>query len=140
MTHKHLAAVIAITLASAVPAAPQTVTATTGAIDGIVTDSSQATLPGVTITLSGPAAMGTPSTVSGQNGSYQFSAVAPGDYQLTFELPGFGPVTRDGIHVGINFIATVSVEMSPGTVAQTATVSSEARVVDVTSSAVTTHF
>jgi hypothetical protein len=38
-------------------AAAQTVTSTTGAINGTVTDSTRAVLPGVTVTLSGPALM-----------------------------------------------------------------------------------
>src|SRR5262249_18958521 len=66
----------------------QTVTATTGAINGVVMDSSNAVLPGVTITLSGQAEMGTPTTLSGPNGAFGFAAVPPGDYVLTCELSG----------------------------------------------------
>ena len=40
-------------------AAAQTVTSTTGAINGTVTDSTKSVLPGVTVTLSGPSLMGT---------------------------------------------------------------------------------
>ena len=57
---------------------------------GVVTDSTKAVLPGATVTLSGPAVMGTRSTVTDANGAFRFSSLAPGDYQLLFELSGFG--------------------------------------------------
>jgi len=118
----------------------QTVSTTTGAINGTVTDTTHAVLPGVTIALSGPAVMGAPTTVTDQNGFFRLPSLAPGDYQLTFELSGFGPVTRVGIHVSLGFTATVNVEMSPGSVAETITVSGASPVVDLQSTNVTTHF
>ena len=118
----------------------QTVSTTTGAINGTVTDTTHAVLPGVTIALSGPAVMGAPTTVTDQNGFFRLPSLAPGDYQLTFELSGFGPVTRAGIHVSLGFTATVNVEMSPGSVAETITVSGASPVVDLQSTNVTTHF
>jgi Carboxypeptidase regulatory-like domain len=97
----------------------QTVSTTAGAINGTVTDATRALLPGVTITLSvgGPAAMGSPTAVTDQNGFFRLPSLAPGDYTLTFDLSGFGTVTREGIHVSLGFTATVNVEMSPGSVA-----------------------
>src|SRR5438105_981976 len=118
----------------------QTVSTTTGAINGTVTDTTHAVLPGVTIALSGPAVMGAPTTVTDQNGFFRLPSLAPGDYQLTFELSGFGPVTRVGIHVSLGFTATGNAEMSPGSVAETITVSGASPVVDLQSTNVTTHF
>src|SRR5207245_9868379 len=115
--------------ASVAPA--QTVSTTAGAINGTVTDTTHAVLPGVTIALSGPAVMGAPTTVTDQNGFFRLPGLAPGDYQLTFELSGFGPVTRAGIHVSLGFTATVNVEMSPGSVAETITVSGASLVGDL---------
>jgi Carboxypeptidase regulatory-like domain/TonB dependent receptor len=120
--------------------AAQTVTSTTGAINGTVTDSTSAVLPGVTVTLSGPALMGTGTAVTDQNGTYRFSTVAIGDYTLTFELPGFGTVTREGIRVSVGFTATVNTEMSPGSVAENVTVSGASPVVDVQATAINNHF
>src|SRR6476469_2581056 len=89
----------------------QTVSSTTGAINGSVTDSTKAVLPGVAVTLSGPSVMGTPSTVTDASGAFRFPSLPPGDYQLVFELGGFGPVTRSGIRVALGFTATVNIEM-----------------------------
>ena len=51
---------VLLTLVLAGGAGAQTVSSTTGAIDGKVTDTSNAVLPGVTVTLAGEAMMGTP--------------------------------------------------------------------------------
>ena len=53
---------------------------------------------------------------------------------MTFTLPGFNTVKREGIELTGNFVASVSVEMRVGAVAETITVSGEAPIVDVTSS------
>jgi hypothetical protein len=118
----------------------QTVSATTGAINGTVTDTTKGVLPGVTVTLSGPPVMGTPTTVTDQGGFFRFQALAPGDFTLTFDLAGFGRVAREGIHVSLGFTATVTVEMSPATVTENVTVSGASPVVDLRATNVTTHF
>lgn len=109
-------------------AAAQTVTSTTGAINGTVTDTSKVVMPGVTVALAGPALMGTNTTVTDQNGVYRFSTVPLGDYTLTFELSGFGTVRREGLRIGAGFTATVNVVMNPGTLQESVTVSGAAPV------------
>ena len=124
----------------ATSAEEQTVTATTGAINGVVTDGTKTVVPRVTVTLSGPSLMTGRTALTDEAGAYRFSAVPLGDHTLTFQLSGFGTVVREGIHVGLGFTATVSVELSPGTVHDGVTVSGAAPVVDVSSTVVTTHF
>jgi hypothetical protein len=118
----------------------QTTTATTGAVNGIVSDSSKAIVPGVSVSLAGPTLVTNRVTLTDETGGYRFSAVPPGDHTLTFELAGFGTVVRDAIHVSLGFTATVNVEMSPGAVSDLVTVIGSSPVVDMTSTAVTTHF
>ena len=118
----------------------QTVSSTTGAINGTVTDSPKSVIPGVTVTLSGPALMGVPTTVTEQDGTYRFSTVPIGEYKLNFELTGFGTITREGIRVSVGFTATVNAEMNPGALAETVTVSGASPVVDVSSTSVASHF
>ncbi len=137
---QRLVAAAALTLVAGTPARAQTVSSTAGAINGVVTDSTKAVLPGAAVTLSGPAVMGTRSAVTDANGAFRFSSLAPGDYQLVFELSGFGPVTRSGINVSLGFTATVNIEMTPGAIAETVTVSGASPVVDMQSTNVTTHF
>jgi hypothetical protein len=127
-------------LSLAYGAAAQTVSTTAGAINGTVTDSTKAVLPGATVTLSGSAVMGAPAAVTDANGLYRFAGLAPGDYTLTFDLAGFGTLKRDGIRVSLGFTATVNVELNPATLAETVTVSGASPVVDLQSTNVTTHF
>ena len=118
----------------------QTVTATTGAINGVVTDRTKTVVPRVTVTLSGPSLMTARTVLTDELGVYRFSAVPLGDHTLIFQFSGFGTIVREGIHVGVGFTATVNVELSPGAVDDSVTVSGAAPVVDVSSTAVTTHF
>ena len=79
----------------------------TGTIAGKVTDESGGVLPGVTVTLSGPAVMGTQTAISNERGLYRFPAVNNGTYTLKFELAGFAPLVREGIVVPVRQTITV---------------------------------
>jgi hypothetical protein len=128
-----------VVCALVVSVSAQTVTATTGAVNGIVTDSSKAVVPGVTVTLSGPSLITSQTITTDARGAYRFSAVPPGDYGLNFELAGFTTIVRAGIAVGLGFTASVDVELRPGGVVDSVTVSG-APVIDLASTGVTTHF
>lgn len=121
-------------------AAAQAVSATTGAINGRVTDNTGAILPGVTVTLSSPAMMGTRTVVTTTEGQYRFPAIPPGVYQLTYELAGFGTIRRDEIRVTLGFTATVNVELGVASLQESVTVTGESPVVDTQSTSITTNF
>jgi outer membrane receptor protein involved in Fe transport len=112
----------------------------TGVILGTVTDNTKAVLPGVTVTVSGPAAMGTPTAVTGENGTYRIPSLPPGEYSVKFELTGFGTVIREGIRVGVGFTATVNADLNVASVTESVTVSGQSPVVDVTNTTVATRF
>ena len=78
---------LALVLLTPMYAVAQSVSTTTGAINGTVTDATKAILPGVTVTLSGPAVMGVQTTVTDQNGLYRFAALARPRHRLAFEPP-----------------------------------------------------
>ena len=113
---------------------------TTGDIRGVVTDESGAVLPGVTVTLSGPAVQGTPSTVSNESGVYRFPNLAVGIYQVSAELAGFATKAQTGIQVVLGATADVGVQMSVSTQQETITVVAEAPVVDSASTQVATNY
>ena len=62
---------------------------TTGDIQGTVTDTSGAALPGVTCTATSPSMQGTRTSVTSNNGSYRISTVPPGTYKVSCGLAGF---------------------------------------------------
>ena len=138
-----LIALVACTWLQAYPEARQAVDTTTGAISGRVTDASGAVLPGVTITLSSEAVIGnrgTRATQTGGDGLYRFPALSPGDYSLFFWLEGFSTVSREGIHVGVAFTATVNIVLEVGAVSQSVTVERKSPVIDTQSTAIATGF
>src|SRR5881396_1213733 len=137
---RSLGAAILVAHLSAGAAPAQTVSATMGAIDGWVTDNTNAVLPGVTVTIGGPAMMGTRVVTTNQEGAYRLAAVPPGTYTVTFELDGFAPVTRTDIRVDLGFTATLSVQMAVGAVSENVTVTGASPVVDTASTKIGTTF
>src|SRR5262245_32201965 len=112
----HVGAVILVACLTPGAAAAQTVSATMGALDGHVTDNTTAVLPGVTVTLSGPAMMGTRVVTTNDEGAYRLAAVPPGIYTVLFELDGFAPLKRTEIRVDLGFTVTLNVQMALGAV------------------------
>ena len=107
---------------------------TTGSITGLVTDASGAVLPGVTITLSGERLIGGAQTqVSDASGTYRFDRLAPGSYNVKFELQGFRTVERPDVRISAAFVATINGKMEVGSLSETITVTGESPTVDVRS-------
>ena len=113
--------------------------ATGGAINGRVTDATDAVLPGVTVTISSEALMGTQSAVTTEGGLFRFPVVPPGEYTLAFVLDGFETITQRA-YVSIGFTATVNAELGIAIVKDTVVVERRAPVVDRQSTAVSTSF
>jgi hypothetical protein len=115
------------------PSAAFSQTATTGAIAGVVQDATGAVLPGVTVEASSPALIEkSRAGVTNADGRYQIVDLRPGVYTVTFTLPGFSTVRREGLELNTGFTATVNVEMRVGGVEETITVTGASPVVDVT--------
>lgn len=103
---------------------------------GTVKDTSGAVMPGVTVEAASPALIeGVRSAVTDTNGSYRISDLRPGTYRLTYTLPGFNTVIRDGVELQGNFTATINVDLAVGTLQESVTVSGASPVVDVQSNA-----
>ena len=56
---------------------------------------------------------------------------------MTFTLPGFSTVKRDGVEVSVNFTSTINADMRVGAVEETITVTGESPIVDIQSAAQT---
>ena len=118
----------------------QAVTSGTGAINGKVSDNTQAVMPGVTISLTSPSLMGTRSAVSDADGLYRFTAVPPGDYVLLFELAGFSTVRNEGIRVSLGFTATVNAELKVASLSESIVVTGQSPVVDTSATQIGNSF
>src|SRR5688572_25555921 len=84
-------------------------------IAGVIRDPSAAVLPGVTVEASSPALIEKSRTVvSDGTGQYRITDLPPGSYVLTFSLPGFTTVKREGLDVSGSGVITVSAELRVG--------------------------
>jgi hypothetical protein len=103
-----------------------------GAIAGTVRDATGAVLPGVIVEASSPALIEKARVViSDERGQYRVVDLRPGLYAVTFSLPGFSTVKREGIELQAGFTAPVSVDLRPSAIEETVTVSAASPVVDV---------
>jgi hypothetical protein len=107
--------------------------ASTATIAGAVRDSSGAVLPGVTVEAASPALIEkVRTTVTDERGEYRLPELRPGLYSVTFSLPGFSSVKREGLELRTNFTAQVDIELAVSQLEETITVTGATPLVDVT--------
>lgn len=131
---------MALVLASSPAFAQGGGASSTGSISGQVVDDSGGVLPGVTVTATSPAQMGTLTAVTNEEGMYRFPSVPPGEYKVQFELPGFGTLVREGIRVTLGFNAAVNVKLAVASLQETVTVSGESPTIDTTATRIQTNY
>jgi hypothetical protein len=103
-------------------------------VTGLVRDASGAVLPGVTVAVESPALIERiRSAVSDGTGRYRIEELRPGTYSVTFTLPGFSTVKREGVELSGSFVASINAELRVGGIEETITVTGETPVVDVQS-------
>ena len=103
-------------------------------IAGSVKDTSGAVLPGVTVEASSPVLIEkVRNAVSDSSGVYRIEDLRPGTYTVTFTLPGFATMRREGIVLTGTFTAAIDAEMKVGGLEETVTVTGESPIVDVSS-------
>jgi hypothetical protein len=103
------------------------------AIVGVVKDNTGAVIPGVTVEAASDVLIEkVKSGVSDGNGQYRIIDLRPGTYIVTFTLPGFQTVRREGIQLPAEFTATINAELKIGELTETITVTGESPMVDTT--------
>jgi Ca-activated chloride channel family protein len=102
-----------------------------GAINGVVTDSSGAVLPGVTIELTGPERR---TVLTGGRGEFSVVRLRPGEYDVLITLPGFSTV-RTKVVLAAGRTERLTIQMRVGAVEETVTVTGVTPRVDTQSAA-----
>jgi hypothetical protein len=69
--------------------------------------------------------------VTDGSGLYKITDLRPGTYTVTFVLPGFATVKREGVELSAGFTATINADMRVGGLEETVTVTGASPVVDV---------
>jgi hypothetical protein len=110
--------VLMILLVVAGVAATASAQETTATITGVVTDQTGAVLPGVTITLKNTNTDLSRTVVTNESGLYTAALLPNGEYEVTFELSGFQPVTMRNIALHVNDRQKLDARLSIGGVAE----------------------
>ena len=90
-------AVLLLCLASVTPAFAQS---TSAAVSGTIDDSTDALLPGVTVTATNNATGIVTTVLSNESGAYNFASLLPGEYTVSARLPGFQTATFTNVQLG----------------------------------------
>src|SRR5215218_451381 len=91
-------------------------------ITGVVTDTSGAVAPGVTVAARNTSKQQVRTVVTDGAGRYRLVNLQPGTYGVTFTLDGFAPATRPNIILTSDFTATIDIQLTLGAQTDTITV------------------
>ena len=105
----------------------------TSEMKGVVLDTQNAVLPGVTLTIRNQDTGMFREAVSNSDGTYFVTGLPPGVYEIRAMLSGFKQYTRPDVPLEIGKTTTIDVSMEVGRVEEVVTVTAEAPIVDVSS-------
>jgi len=112
----------------------------TTSLRGTVTDPTGAVIPDATVTIKNFENGSSRKISTDVNGEYSFLQVAPGDYNLVAEKPGFAIITNAHIKLLVNTPATLDLKMSLSAAGEVVNVASEASQVNTTDASVGNPF
>src|SRR5262245_38322999 len=105
-------------------------TAASGNIEGVVTDTTGAVLPGVTVVVKNTATNISREVVTDEAGRYRAAALQPGVYEVTATLGGFQTSNFGNLEVLVGQTLAVDVKMRAAGVTETVTVTGESPLIE----------
>jgi hypothetical protein len=108
-------------------------------LSGTVTDSTDAVLPGATVTALHVDTGNTFVGVTDTSGAYRIGAMRTGIYRVTAELAGFTAVTRQGVELQVGQNLVMNMRLTLSSLQETITVTGDAPLVDTTQSRMATN-
>jgi hypothetical protein len=118
-----LAVVFALVLALAPPSSAQILY---GSIVGSVSDPSNAPVVNATVTIKQISTGQTRQMPTSDSGTYTFSTVSGGDYEVSVTAAGFRPITRKSVQVAINSVTRIDFGLEIGAITETIVVTGQA--------------
>jgi outer membrane receptor protein involved in Fe transport len=96
---------------------------TTGTVRGVVTDQNGAIVPGAKVTITKKSTGSSLTTTSTDSGAFEFTNLQVGeDYSLRVEATNFKAMTLTDVRVSLNQATDLPVQLAPGAVSETVTV------------------
>lgn len=99
---------------------------TTGGVNGTITDTTGAVVPGTSVTLSNVETGVEVTTEANASGFFVFVNVQPGNYTLVSEQTGFKSAVLPTFNVGVNQTVTQNIALEVGNVTETIEVMAQA--------------
>jgi hypothetical protein len=125
-----LAVVLTVIAGVAAPARAQLAQ---GRLIGKVVDAQGAVLPGVAVTATSPALIGSQTTTTATDGVYGFPSLPPGDYALAFQLTGFRGVRRENITLQVGKTLGIDVTLEVAALTEAVSVTADSPLIDIAS-------
>lgn len=91
-------------------------------IQGTISDSSGAVIPGASVTLTNKETQKKQSTTSSGEGFYRFNGLPPGSYSISASKPEFQTISLDNVTVSGDDVQGANLTMQPGAMTQSVTV------------------
>src|SRR5438270_11059006 len=110
---------LAVAFATVHPAAAQVLY---GSLTGIVHDTAGAVIPSAGVQVVNPSTAQELSTLTNDVGSYTFTTLPPGTYNLTINAKGFRTLTQRDILITVNVVRREDLTLEVGQVNETVTV------------------
>lgn len=104
--------------------------ATTGVIEGTVSDATGGALPGVTVSLHNTATNFEQTLVTDGDGRFRGVLLPLGPYEVKATLSGFSPQTVKGVDLGVGQTRTIDIKMSQAAVSEEIIVTAEAPLIE----------
>src|SRR5437899_1251629 len=103
-----------------------------GRILGNVTDQTGAVVPSAKVTITNTGTGLTRTLSTSTSGDYVAPALPPGLYNVSVEAPNFKKSERTGVRLEVAKDARIDVQLQPGAVSESVTITGEAPLVDTT--------
>lgn len=107
---------------------------TTGTVTGRVVDGQGNVVPGAKVTVTNRGTGAERTAVTNSDGDYTITSLAPGRYNIAAEAQSFSRTLLEDVEVNAGARATFNVDLKPGNVTETVTVTGEQPLVETTKS------
>src|SRR5258708_24685163 len=112
----------------------------TTSLRGTVTDPQGGVIPDAVVLINNMENGSKRQVLTNGNGEYLFPQIAPGNYQIVVERPGFSTLTRNGVKLLVNTPATLDLQMEIGKTGEVVNVMSEAPMLNTVDASVGNAF